>query len=380
MGPGRFTELWYKLMPRISPQGNPHAQVWIIAETPYTQDEKKGYMWSGGYGYIYEQMLRSAGIKDYYIIARAPDTDDKFCMAIIENEINHYKPPIIIAIEAAGKHLCNQLVKNEFATRKLKAGESEISKYAGSLLTSNLLNYPHYIIPTFGPDYASRNWSERDVIISLDLGKAKSELEYYETHKVLQPLPERTLVYNIRNFEQLDGYMDQFERAKLLSNDIETIYPKGIKTLYQYHPGLHVSVSLAMSPYFGIAFELFRKTTKETRHLWRRLQRIFDRVPQLGQNFFNFDLPRWEMLGFRIDRFTVVDTLIRQHILYPELPKDLAFMTRQYTREPYYKDEGHNWNMRDLTKLKRYNCLDTTVTFEVYRGQELAFDERPYLR
>jgi uracil-DNA glycosylase len=368
-------------MPRINPQGNPNAQVWIVTETPYPQDEKKGFMWSGGFGHVYEKMLRSAGIKDYYIIARACDTDDKFCMAIIENEINYYQPPIILAIEATGKHFCGQLIKNEFSTRKLRLGESEISKYAGSLLTSSLLTYPHYIIPSYGPDYIVKNWADRDIVISLDLGKARSELDYYESHnKTLQPLPERTLAYDIQNFEQLDGYLDTFECCELLANDIETIYPKGTKTEYKYHPGLHVSVSLAMSPYFGIAFELFRKTTKETRHLWRRLQRIFDRVPQLGQNFFNFDLPRWEMLGFRIDPYGVKDTLIRQHILYPELPKDLAFMTRQYTREPYYKDEGHGWSFRDLSKLKRYNCLDTTVDFEVYLGQEQAFNERPYLR
>ena len=86
------------------------------------------------------------------------------------------------------------------------------------------------------------------------------------------------------------------------------------------------------------------------------------------------------MLGFRIDKTKVVDTMIRQHILWPELPKDLAFMSRQYTREPYYKDEGHGWNMKNMTKLKRYNALDTTVTFEVYLAQEKEFDERPYLR
>lgn len=368
-------------MPRLNPQGSPQAKIWIVTETPYPQDVKKGYVWSGGYGSVFEKMLLAAGIRDYYIIARAPDTDDKYCCSIIENELNHYKPPIVIAIEEAGKYFCRQLVKNEFSTRKLRENESEISKYAGSLLTSHLLSYPHFIIPAFSPASIAADWSQRDIVISLDLGKARSELEYYENNnKILQPLPERTLIYNIKDFEQLNGYLDQFERCELLSNDIETVYPKGINTKFKGHPGLHVCFSLASSPYFSISTELFRKSNKETIHLWRRLQKIFDRIPQLGQNFFNFDLPRWEMLGFRIRKETIQDTLIRQHILFPELPKSLQFMTRQYTREPYYKDEGHGWSMKDMNKLKRYNCLDTAVTFEVYLGQEEAFKERPWLR
>lgn len=367
-------------MPRINPQGDPKAKTWIVVETPYPQDEKKGYVWSGGYGYVFEKMLAEAGIRDYYIIARAPDTDDKYCCSIIENELNHYKPPIVITIEEAGKHFCRSLIKNEFSTRRLKENESEISKYAGSLLTSHLLTYPHFIIPTLSPASITKDWKQRDIVISLDLGKARSELEYYESHNCcLEPLPQRTLIYDIKSFEQLNAHLDVIERAELISNDIETVYPKGKNTQYKNHPGLHVSISFANSPYFGIAFELFRDSTIETRHLWRRLQRIFDRIPQLGQNFFQFDLPRYEMLGFRIRKENIQDTLIRQHILYPELEKSLQFMTRQYTREPFYKDEGHGWNMKDMTKLKRYNCLDTTVTYEVYRAQEECFKERPWL-
>jgi len=103
-------------------------------------------------------------------------------------------------------------------------------------------------------------------------------------------------------------------------------------------------------------------------------------VPQLGQNFFNFDLFRYEALGFDIPTKNCQDTLIRHHILWPELPHKLQFLTRQYTRQPYYKDEGKMWNMKDMRQLRRYNCLDVCVTMEVYLQQELEFNERPYLK
>jgi hypothetical protein len=55
-------------------------------------------------------------------------------------------------------------------------------------------------------------------------------------------------------------------------------------------------------------------------------------------------------------------------------------MTRQYTREPYYKDEGHGWNIRHMDKYRRYNCLDACVTMEIYEAQEEEFNQRSQLR
>lgn len=372
-------------MPYLRPRGNPTAPVWVVAEEPYKTDEQRGFIFSGGLGYVWERMMVDAGIPDYYVIARAPDTDDKFMKIVIENEINHYKPPIIIPLENAAKHFCPELIKNEFTRRKLGEYESEISKYAGSLLHSNLLNYDHFILPTFAPDTVVADWSIRDIVTSLDLGKAAAELTYWRQNAyTLRPLPSRQILYDLKDFGEILAYLERFSRAAIVSDDIETIYPKKNKqrpSAYQYHPGLPVVIGLADSPYFGISFELFRECPKETRILWRALQAVHDGCGAiLGQNFFQFDLYRYYMLGFRIDPKKIVDTLIRQHTLFPELPKTLQFMTRQYTREPYYKDEGHGWSFRDMSKLKLYNGKDACVTFEVYLGQEEAFNDRPYLR
>jgi hypothetical protein len=127
-------------------------------------------------------------------------------------------------------------------------------------------------------------------------------------------------------------------------------------------------------------FDLFRESTTETVELWKHLNDLIKSVPQLGQNFFNFDLNFYECLGFEIKVEDIQDTLIRHHILWPELPHKLQFQTRQYTREPYYKDEGHGWSIKDMRGLKRYNCLDVCVTMEIWEEQEKEFDERPYLR
>ena len=134
-----------------------------------------------------------------------------------------------------------------------------------------------------------------------------------------------------------------------------------------------------MASDYGISFNLFRNSPRENNILWRALDDLLKRVPCLGQNFFNFDALFFESLGFNIPLEKVQDTLLRHHILWPELSHKLQFMTRQYTREPYYKDEGHGWSVKYMDRLRRYNCLDVCVTYEIYEAQEQEFKERPHL-
>lgn len=370
-------------MTYIKPQGSPTSRIWIVVEQPYPQDLQAGYLWSAGYGKMFTSMLNSVGIRDFYVLARRPDLDHQDTYAVIENDLAQYQPPIIIPIEEAGTFFCRELIKNEFSKRKLSFGESEISKYAGSLLTSPHLNFPHYIIPTLAPDSIMKQYKLKDIVTYLDLGKAADEFNYFTAQGILQPLPQRTLKYDITDFDELMSYLERFSSVPLLSNDIETVYPKNKDSAYRGHPGLPTCIGLADSANFGISFKLFQGEDRvgiaRTRQLWRKLQTVFDRVDQLGQNFFNFDIPRYEMLGFRINKFRAHCTFVRQHILWPELPRDLAFMTRQYTREPYYKDEGHGWSFKDMKRLMRYNCLDVCVTFEIFDKQEVDFKKRPHL-
>jgi hypothetical protein len=59
--------------------------------------------------------------------------------------------------------------------------------------------------------------------------------------------------------------------------------------------------------------------------------------------------------------------MVAHHVLWPELPHKLEFLAMQYTREPYYKDEGRKWRPSEgKAKLMRYNCKDATVTYEVF--------------
>lgn len=362
-------------MKNIYNKGNPAAPVWVIVERPYDKDAAKGYLFSSGLGYVWDKMMQSAGLNDYYVASRAPDLDDHHSYAIIENEINHYHPTIILPLGDAGKHFCSVL------RTKPKKGEeekTELDKYAGSLLTSDLIKYPHYIIPTYTPDKIVQDWSLRDITVSLDLGKAKDELDYFRKNGKLQELPKRELKFDL-SFGETIAYLDYFRTKNLLSIDIESIYTN-MKSAFYPHPGYPISIGIADSPNLGVSFNLWWEDPDKNILLWRKLNEVLKNATNLGQNYFNFDFPRLDSLGFGIDSAKIQDTLIRHHILWPELPHKLQFQTKQYTREPYYKDEGKRWSSKELKSLRRYNCLDVCVTFEVYLRQEEEFNERPYLR
>ena len=368
----------------INPKGSKSAPCWIIVDRPLSTDKDRGYLFSGGLGYMWDKMMADAGfaMNDYCVVCRAPDTEHPQAYENILGELEHYKPPVIIPLEAAGQHICEELD----AKAKDVDSTTELEKYAGSILTTDRLTYPAYIIPTFGPQTIAANYKQRDIVVSCDLAKAKSELDYWRANgHVLQPLPKPDLRIKFE-FDELIAKLDDYMHYDLLSDDIETVYPKSstsVKTrsaFYRIHPGYPITIGLAPSRYEGISFELFRESEIETRLLWQKLNKLHKKVRRLGQNYLNFDVNFYEMLGFEVRVKDVIDTLIRHHVLWAELPHKLAFQTRQYTRQPYYKDDHNGWNGKNMDNLKTYNALDCCSTFYVYEEQELEFDERPHLR
>jgi uracil-DNA glycosylase len=362
-------------MPFVGPRGNPFAHLWVIVEKPFSSD--KGILFSGGLGHVFEKMLIEAGLRmnDCYFIARAPNTDDAHAFQNLEGMLNQVRPPLILILGDVAGHFIPELRE----PRGYGTSAGQLQKYAGSLLHCDMLQYPHYMTPIYDPMRCVQDWTERNVTTYVDLQKVKDELEFFNKNNALKPLPERILKYGNLELAEILQYLESFGKAPLLSVDIETVYPrKG--SAYLPHPGYPITVGIADSPNFGISFNLFRDSPSENRILWRSLDRLFTGRGILGQNFFNFDALFLNALGFSIDLDKVQDTLLRHHILWPELSHKLQFMTRQYTREPYYKDEGHGWSIKHMDKLRRYNCLDVCVTMEIYEAQEEEFKLRPQLR
>jgi hypothetical protein len=364
-------------MPLIHSHGSPSSRLWVVFRRPFPTDVTKGYLCSGGMGYAFHKILTDAGfqLSDCYFCSQFPDTDQP--MGAIIPAFHQYKPPVILVVGEAGIAYCDEL--RPFG--KQNTYKTQLNKYVGSLLKSSQFNWDHWIIPLKDPQDLMIDWSEREVTCYIDCAKAKDELAHWKKHGTVQPLKSRTLLSHEMADDELLNYLDKFRSSPFLAEDIETIYPKKGSPYFKVLPGVPITFGIATSPDFGISFNLFRKTPSATREVWRAFDKLhYGDATIIGQNFFIFDSLFYNMMGLHLRREKFQDTLIRQHILWPELPKSLQFLTRQYTRQPYYKDEGKSWSLKQLDSLRQYNCLDVTVDFEVYLGQEEEFDKRPHLR
>lgn len=87
------------------------------------------------------------------------------------------------------------------------------------------------------------------------------------------------------------------------------------------------------------------------------LKRIFrDAKLVIGHNCIQFDLPKLQILGIKIQgECDVHDTMLLQHLVFPDFPHDLEFVGSQFVSKPAWKS--------DKGVLETYCCRDTDVTF-----------------
>ena len=88
-----------------------------------------------------------------------------------------------------------------------------------------------------------------------------------------------------------------------------------------------------------------------------------------------FDTIMLEANGFEINNYTE-DTMIRQHVIEPELPLGLDYCTSIYTDINYYKDDGKESTDRvNKEKLGLYNCKDVIATWLIFHTQQEELDD-----
>ena len=362
-------------------RGNISSKLWLLQNFSEVKeaDKTSGELFSGTSGYHFNKMLEEAAL---------PVGDIFYCVnsdtQATLDLMNLYRPAIIL--------LCGAQTTKEFCpevANKKKPFEVSLDKQAGSLLQNSKINYPHYCVPIWPVDKIYQDWAYRDIYINLDLGHAKDELQYFIRYGKLQELPSYNFLVEPSFTELRDYFFDKlFKSRQVSAGDIETIgHQIRAKKLNKLsnpnllgHPGYPYVMGLANSRTEAVSFSLWDYTIEQLVQVWRWLDALFKSTTLIGQNFFNFDLIWLEALGFRLQTAKLQDTYIRQHILWPELPRSLQFMVKQYTRCPYYKDEGKHWSPKQKKSYMRYNALDCVNTYEVFLKQEEEFNERPQLR
>jgi len=365
----------------VGTRGNTRSSVCILGEAPGEREDLKGLPFIGPSGYLLDNMLKEAGFSatECWFTnpykTRPPDNkmdrlhelgiDHKVFLDQFWEELEQYKPTIIVSCGKTPTQLLCPFTKPKRIIKKQNEKKDGFGHWRGSLLTSPFLNHPHYIIPMYHPAFVLRQYSEREICIFI-LTRAYEEWKYFARHGRLESLPSRTIITS-PSFQDASGFLTRcINSPDPISIDIELLRRK-----------VPYTISFAPSEREAVSISFWNYPVKELIILWRKMDEIFRTKQQIGQNYTTFDAHWLRALGFSVNLSLVHDTLIRHHILWPGLRHKLEFQTMQYTREPYYKEEGHSWSPRDgIDKLMKYNCKDTLVTYEIFLKQQEEFQER----
>jgi uracil-DNA glycosylase family 4 len=365
----------------IGPSG---AKIALVGEFPTAGEESKGVPFLGKVGSKLRELLKEANINyddcyvTYVVKYHPPNNDLKLLYEIGVNleesvkqlftELRSLEPNLVIAL---GEHALNALT-----------GKKGISKYRGSLLRAQYADFkviatvhPSAIVKAENPwsqseDTATKIQSQRFVtpeIVVCDFIKAKKEAatkEFEEPRRQIQIIKSASELYQfLRSYKDREPAID-IETYKCIPSCIAIAFTP-------WHIGV-----VPLMPIPGVGGEL-RLTETEYCHIWKELS-IFLNDPEvtlIGQNI-KFDLEKLISPAKLIHPFVrnkvAADTSMMMGVLYPELPRRLQFSTSIFTNEPFYKDEGKEFNPKKdpPERLLIYNGKDAGVTKEI----KLALD------
>ena len=181
-----------------------------------------------------------------------------------------------------------------------------------------------------------------------------------------ESLPELPFKF-VTGDEVTETYISLFEQAQFLAVDIESVK----KT------GEIICVGFARGPWEAIS--IFNRYPHERQ--W--IQRLLNASARKIFHFGSFDSTMLILDGYEINAYTD-DTIIQAHVLAPELPRDLGFLSSIYTKIPYFKSEGKTnipgdakaWSAkRDKAGLLTYNCKDCCATYQIFFEQKTQIEE-----
>lgn len=361
--------------------GNIAAKILFVGEAPSFDEEVSGKSFTGPAGRILDECMRAAGISrdscwltnvfKYMIVpqqkgeklipahvrAKMANIDVDQSIAELRQEIDQINPNVVVPL--GGTALWAMF------------GKTAISPWRGSIMSA----WNHKIVPTFHPasvlheDEGRGNYWQK-VIIEFDLKRARLQSAFPEVTYI----PRNLMV--CRNSAQ---FAEFYEKGKALAKalgrpiklavDIEALHcvPVCISFAYQKHTGMCVPL-WNRSPLCKIS----DIPSTDLASIWRLMNKMLNDPDFLiiGQNF-KYDEDKINRLGFRIP-YLYSDTMLKAFAINPELSVSLAFNTSIYTEQPYYKDEGleFDYSKQPIDDLFRYGALDACVTLEIDDNME----------
>lgn len=365
-------------------EGPFNARLMVVGEAPGRNEDDLGRPFVGESGELVELFLSECGLNrnQVYITNvrkfRPPENDFNRWnpgepsleeqTQLLWKEVESVKPWCILAL-------------GERALLAL-TGKKSIFHWRGSILRD--LSQTTKVVATWHPANLLRSTEEniesgRQVfkylykqVIRHDFKRAveESKNKYYD-------IPERQLDI-IQTSRQFYSFVDKIYENGKTAVDIEAM--RCIPDCMSFSAGRNRAVSIPLwNRMSHINYEGIAPT--DLAYIWKAAAEVLadPKIKKLGQNF-KYDEDKINRLGFYLDMLWG-DTSIASHVLNPEMPKALEFLTSIFTREPYYKDERKEFDPKRDKYEKRllYNARDAAVTEEVHDEeykelQELGLD------
>jgi len=351
----------------ISGFGPSMAHLAVVGEQPTEGDMRHGMPFSDSSGQMVKNFLSQAGVNPdnvYFTYCikrptfltkeqRAHEMKDH--AEQLQREIEMLNPGCVLGLGNIPLFLFT--------------GERGIEKWRGSPLKgggTNFVGTLHpYSLRMKDADGKMRDWSD-SVMIKWDMAKA-SRIGYNRTFEI----PRRHLEV-CNSSSQLYQFLRQYKDNRFVSIDIETwrTFPICIGLAFNRNHAISVPLTYVNNPH-----NEFQMSHSELANCWQLIAELLwnPAIAKIGQNG-KFDERLLDKCnGDRFDfglpiRNYYFDTNLAFKTLFPELRSNLGFMTSVLTDEPYYKDEGKEYNPKKdrLSRLLLYNAKDAAVTFECF--------------
>lgn len=331
-----------RVIPPYKPAHLP-TKIMFVGEAPSDEEIIKGEPLVGPAGRVFNAALRTAGLEraDFWITnvydQQPPDNEvqvfrqdaarTKEAFLRLAAEIEEAKPNVIVPLGATALWAF---------TRELS-----ITPYRGAVSQANRIAPGAKMVPTFHPSHIVRgNW-KHFATLTQDFIKAAREAR--KGPRVVYPHVRLNIMPSV---EEVLEWVPKLTGADLLSTDIETGW--GQITCIGFAPNDHEAICVPFVD-FGKPHRSYWKTPEEEFTVMRALEEVLSAPnPKLFQNG-PYDVmwiaKKWKMKVMNYSR----DTRLSHQALFPELPKDLAFMGATYTDLGAWK----NWGGRYSSANKR---------------------------
>ena len=361
---------------RVKASGPRPCNIAIVGMAPASEEVIQGKPFVGTAGRILNMALQANHVsRDDVYVTNVLEFPIKVGSSIFDLPPSVYQPEVDRLHEELKTVNPNVVMALGDEPMFFLTGKHGIMKWRGSILPCEHLPGVK-CIPSTHPAWISRgNFKWLPIFEHIDLKRALADSKFKEFN-----LPKRDALTG-PSFRTALDYILCCNEKEYLSFDIETAW------WAPTHMGEIACVGIGWSPAQALCIPLIRGngtpywTVQEEIVIWRELAKLLQNpsVRKIAQNAAFEWIYFWSHGIYPHPLF--IDTMLLHHCLYPDFSgtedllgrkkgvdepgHGLAFINSQYTRTPYYKDDGRLWNpIMGEHQLWQYNCLDVMTTMD----------------